>query len=49
MAGISGVCAVAYLQTAGPTGGTGYELSVLAATIIGIQQVLLMLQAQSMR
>ena len=35
MAGLSGVCAVAYLQTAGPTGGTGYELSVLAATIIG--------------
>ncbi|WP_413989045.1 ABC transporter permease [Labrys okinawensis] len=35
MAAISGVCAVAYLQTAGPTGGTGYELSVLAATIIG--------------
>lgn len=34
-AGISGICAVAYLHTAGPTAGTGYELSVLAATIIG--------------
>ena len=34
-AGLSGVCAVAYLNTAGPTAGTGYELSVLAATIIG--------------
>lgn len=34
-AGLSGVCAVAYLHTAGPTGGSGYELSVLAATIIG--------------
>lgn len=34
-ASISGVCAVAYLHTAGPTAGTGYELSVLAATIIG--------------
>lgn len=35
MAGVSGVCSVAYLNTAGPTAGTGYELSVLAATIIG--------------
>lgn len=35
MAGLSGVCSVAYLDTAGPTAGTGYELSVLAATIIG--------------
>ena len=35
MAGVSGICAVAYLDTAGPTGGTGYELSALAATIIG--------------
>ena len=35
MAGLSGVCSVAYLNTAGPTSGTGYELSVLAATIIG--------------
>jgi ribose transport system permease protein len=35
VAGLSGVCSVAYLDTAGPTGGTGYELSVLAATIIG--------------
>jgi ribose/xylose/arabinose/galactoside ABC-type transport system permease subunit len=35
LAGLSGVCSVAYLDTAGPTGGTGYELSVLAATIIG--------------
>jgi ribose/xylose/arabinose/galactoside ABC-type transport system permease subunit len=35
MAGLSGVCSVAYLNTAGPTAGTGYELSVLAATIIG--------------
>ncbi len=34
-AGLSGVCAVAYLHTAGPTAGTGYELSTLAATIIG--------------
>lgn len=34
-AAISGVCAVAYLHTAGPTGGSGYELTVLAATIIG--------------
>jgi ribose/xylose/arabinose/galactoside ABC-type transport system permease subunit len=33
--GLSGVCSVAYLDTAGPTAGTGYELSVLAATIIG--------------
>ena len=35
MAALSGVCSVAYLHTAGPTGGTGYELTVLAATIIG--------------
>jgi ribose/xylose/arabinose/galactoside ABC-type transport system permease subunit len=35
VAGLSGVCSVAYLDTAGPTGGTGYELSVLAAAIIG--------------
>ncbi|WP_052726651.1 ABC transporter permease [Devosia epidermidihirudinis] len=35
VAGLSGVCSVAYLNTAGPTGGTGYELSALAATIIG--------------
>jgi ribose/xylose/arabinose/galactoside ABC-type transport system permease subunit len=35
VAGLSGVCSVAYLDTAGPTAGTGYELSVLAATIIG--------------
>ena len=35
MAAVSGICAVAYLDTAGPTGGTGYELSALAATIIG--------------
>jgi ribose/xylose/arabinose/galactoside ABC-type transport system permease subunit len=35
VAGLSGVCAVAYLNTAGPTAGTGYELSVLAAVIIG--------------
>ena len=35
VAGLSGVCSVAYLDTAGPTGGTGYELSVLAAVIIG--------------
>ena len=35
MAAVSGICSVAYLDTAGPTGGTGYELSVLAATIIG--------------
>ena len=35
VSGLSGVCSVAYLNTAGPTGGTGYELSVLAATIIG--------------
>jgi ribose/xylose/arabinose/galactoside ABC-type transport system permease subunit len=34
-AALSGVCSVAYLHTAGPTAGTGYELSVLAATIIG--------------
>lgn len=35
IAGLSGVCSVAYLDTAGPTGGGGYELSVLAAVIIG--------------
>ncbi|WP_120633658.1 ABC transporter permease [Ruegeria sp. EL01] len=35
LAGASGVCSVAYLRTAGPTAGTGYELSVLAAVIIG--------------
>lgn len=35
MASVSGICSVAYLHTAGPTGGLGYELSVLAATIIG--------------
>ena len=35
LAGLSGVCSVAYLHTAGPTAGTGYELTVLAATIIG--------------
>lgn len=35
LAAISGVCSVAYLNTASPTAGTGYELSVLAATIIG--------------
>ena len=35
MAALSGVCSVAYLHTAGPTAGTGYELSVLAAVIIG--------------
>ncbi|MDQ0392817.1 ABC transporter permease [Labrys monachus] len=35
VAGLSGVCSVAYLNTAGPTAGTGYELSVLAAVIIG--------------
>lgn len=34
-AGVAGVCSVAYLHTAGPTAGSGYELSVLAATIIG--------------
>jgi ribose/xylose/arabinose/galactoside ABC-type transport system permease subunit len=34
-AGLSGVCSVAYLDTASPTGGSGYELSVLAAVIIG--------------
>jgi len=34
-AAISAVCSVAYLHTAGPTGGSGYELTVLAATIIG--------------
>jgi ribose/xylose/arabinose/galactoside ABC-type transport system permease subunit len=35
MAAVSGVCSVAYLHTAGPTAGSGYELTVLAATIIG--------------
>jgi ribose/xylose/arabinose/galactoside ABC-type transport system permease subunit len=35
IAGVSGVCSVAYLDTAGPTAGSGYELSVLAAVIIG--------------
>jgi ribose/xylose/arabinose/galactoside ABC-type transport system permease subunit len=35
VAGLSGVCSVAYLDTASPTAGTGYELSVLAAVIIG--------------
>lgn len=35
LAATSGVCSVAYLHTAGPTAGTGYELTVLAATIIG--------------
>lgn len=35
MAALSGVCSVAYLHTAGPTAGAGYELSVLAAVIIG--------------
>ena len=35
IAGLSGVCSVAYLNTASPTAGTGYELSVLAAVIIG--------------
>lgn len=35
LSGISGVCSVAYLRTAGPTAGAGYELTVLAATIIG--------------
>lgn len=35
LAGASGVCSVAYLRSAGPTAGTGYELSVLAAVIIG--------------
>ena len=35
IAGISGVCSVAYLDTASPTSGAGYELSVLAAVIIG--------------
>ncbi|MGH7118596.1 MAG: ABC transporter permease, partial [Acetobacteraceae bacterium] len=34
-AAVSGVCSVAYLRTAGPTAGAGYELTVLAATIIG--------------
>ena len=35
IAGLSGVCSVAYLDTASPTAGAGYELSVLAAVIIG--------------
>ena len=35
LAALSGVCSVAYLHTAGPTAGAGYELTVLAATIIG--------------
>jgi ribose/xylose/arabinose/galactoside ABC-type transport system permease subunit len=35
IAGLSGVCSVAYLNTASPTAGGGYELSVLAAVIIG--------------
>ena len=35
VAGLSGVCSVAFLNTASPTGGTGYELSALAAVIIG--------------
>jgi ribose/xylose/arabinose/galactoside ABC-type transport system permease subunit len=35
VAGLSGVCSVAYLDTASPTSGSGYELSVLAAVIIG--------------
>lgn len=35
LAGLSGVCSVAYLYTAGPTAGAGYELTVLAASIIG--------------
>lgn len=35
VSGLSGVCSVAYLNTASPTGGTGYELSALAAVIIG--------------
>jgi len=35
VAALSGVCSVAYLDTASPTGGTGYELSALAAVIIG--------------
>ncbi len=35
LAALSGICSVAYLHTAGPTAGAGYELTVLAATIIG--------------
>jgi ribose/xylose/arabinose/galactoside ABC-type transport system permease subunit len=35
LAALSGVCSVAYLHTAGPTAGMGYELTVLAAAIIG--------------
>ena len=35
IAGMSGVSSVAYLDTASPTAGAGYELSVLAAVIIG--------------
>lgn len=34
-AGLAGVCSVAYLSSAAPTGGTGYELEALAAVIIG--------------
>lgn len=34
-AGIAGVSSVAYLTSATPTGGTGYELEALAAVIIG--------------
>lgn len=35
MAAVAGVCSVAYLGSASPTGGTGYELDALAAVIIG--------------
>jgi ribose/xylose/arabinose/galactoside ABC-type transport system permease subunit len=35
IAGLSGVCSIAYLDTGSPTAGGGYELSVLAAVIIG--------------
>ena len=35
IAAVSGVCSIAYLDTASPTAGTGYELTVLAAVIIG--------------
>lgn len=35
MAGLAGVLSVAYLTSANPTGGTGYELDALAAVIIG--------------
>jgi ribose/xylose/arabinose/galactoside ABC-type transport system permease subunit len=34
-AGLAGVLSVAYLSSANPTGGTGYELDALAAVIIG--------------